>query len=132
MKKVSIILNMCIPVLWVIVFFFTLYEVGTVDYGDIYLFLYLSLPLILFVVNTFAEVQVKKLVLLYFMSAVMQSIGIFVHVFLYYNFICGDPGTSAVGQAIMLITAMLNLILSLVGIIIKSIIAKFKKHKGTA
>ena len=76
----------------------------------------------MFVFNTFTEKKIKKLALLYLVSAGMQILGIFIQVLLHYNFISGDPGTSAVGQLIMLITAILNLVLSLMGIVIKSLI----------
>lgn len=81
----------------------------------------------MFVFNTFTEKKIKNLVLLYFISTVMQIVGIFLQVLLHYNFISGDPETPAVGQAIILLTAILNLVLSLIGIVIKSLILKFKK-----
>lgn len=129
MKKGSIILHVFIPVLWIIMFFIMLYEVGRLDYGLINIYLWFAIPVIMFVVNSFAESRIKKLLLLYFVSAVIQILGIWINTMLYYHFISEEL---MIGQLAMLITAMLNLLLSIVGIIIKSIIAKFRKQKGTA
>lgn len=98
-----------------------------IDYGDVYIFLWIAIPIGMFVFNTFTEKKIKKLALLYIASAGMQTLGIFIQVFLHYNFISGDPGTSAVGLLIIIMTAILNLILSLVGIVIKSIISRVKR-----
>ena len=129
MKKGSIILHVFIPVLWIIMFFIMLYEVGRLDYGLINIYLWFAIPVIMFVVNSFAESRIKKLLLLYFVSAVIQILGIWINTMLYYHFISEEL---MIGQLAMLITAMLNLLLSIVGIIIKSIIAKFRTQKGTA
>ncbi len=127
MKKINFVTNMLIPVLWIILFFFSKDEVFGIDYGDVYIFLWIAIPIGMFVFNTFTEKKINKLSLLYIVSAGMQILGIFIQVFLHYNFISGDPGTSAVGQLIIIITAILNLILSFVGIVIRSIISRFKK-----
>ncbi len=128
MKKINFITNMLIPVLWVLIFFITKYEVGKLDYGSIYIFLWFALPVIMFVFNTFSETQLRRLTLLYFISAVMQILGVFIHVFLYCSFIGSDPESSAVGLLAILITAILNLILSLIGIPIKGLMLRVKNH----
>ncbi|MBQ2614799.1 MAG: hypothetical protein IJB80_05685 [Clostridia bacterium] len=128
MKKINFIVNMFIPVLWIIIFFFAKDEAFGIDYGDVYTFFWIAIPIGMFVFNTFTEKKIKKLALLYLVSAGMQILGIFIQVLLHYNFISGDPGTSAVGQLIMLITAILNLVLSLMGIVIKSLILRLKKQ----
>jgi len=125
----NMILNIFIPVLWIIMFFIMLYEVGGLDYGLINIYLWFAIPVIMFLVNTLAEAQIKKLALLYLISTGVQIMGIVIYVFLYYHFISDEPGTNVVGQIAMLITGILNLLLSLIGIIVKSVILKFKKHK---
>ena len=129
MKKINtnILVNMLVPVLWIVVFFFTKYKIGRIDYGDVNLFLWIALPIGLFIYNTLSEIKIKKLGLLYIMSTSIQVLGVAIHIFLYYNFIGSDPETSAVGILIIILTTMLNLVLSLIGIGIKSIILKFKK-----
>ena len=82
----------------------------------------------LFVYNTITETKIKKLALLYLLSVIMQVVGVSIQVLLHYNFISGDPGTSAVGILAIVLTAILNLVLSIIGIIIKSIILRFKKQ----
>lgn len=128
MKRANILINALIPVLWIIIFFFAKDEAFGIDYGDVYTFFWIAIPIGMFVFNTFTEKKIKKLALLYIVSAGMQILGIFIQVLLHYNFISGDPGTSAVGQLIILITALLNLILSIIGIAIKSLILRFKKQ----
>ncbi len=130
MKKMNIIINMLIPVLWVIMFFIANYESYKLDYGGICIILWFAIPIIMFFFNTIAESKIKKLVLLYLMSAGIQVLGVFIHVFLYCNFIGTDPESSAVGQLAILITVILNIILSLIGIVIKSLIIKFKKSQS--
>ena len=128
MKKINFIIHMFILVLWIIMFFIANYASYNLDYGAICGFLWFALPVIMFVFNTFLETQLRRLALLYFISAVMQILGVFMHIFLYYHFISDEPGTSVVGQVAILITAVLNLVLAIVGITIKSLILRFKKH----
>ena len=128
MKKINFIVNMFIPVLWIIIFFFAKDEAFGIDYGDVYTFFWIAIPIGVFVFNTFTEKKIKKLALLYLISAVIQMLGVFIHVFLYYHFISNEPGTSVVGQIALLITAILNLVLSLMGIVIKSLILRLKKQ----
>ena len=118
---------MLIPVLWIIIFFIS-NVVWDLDSGIICIFLWIALPIIMFIFNTFSEPQLKRLALLYLISSLAQILGIFIDVALYYNFICGDPETPAVGLLIILLTAILNLILSLIGIGIKGLILRFKKN----
>lgn len=128
MKKINKILHICIPFLWIIVFFLTKYEIGNLDYALIIVCLWFSLPVIMFVVNTLAEKKIKKLALIYLISAVIQVSGVLIDGFLYYNFIGSDPETHAVIMLSFFITVILNIIFSLIGIIIKSIVYKFKKQ----
>lgn len=127
MKKINIIANMLTPVLWLIVFFIT-NVVWDLDYGSISIFLWFAIPIVMFVFNTFTESRLKRLVLLYLISAGMQVLGVLIDALLYCNFIGTDPESSAVGQLAILITAVLNMVLSLIGIAIKSLILRFKKH----
>ena len=119
---------MLIPVLWIIIFFFAKDEVFRLDYGDVYIFFWIAIPIGMFIFITFTERKIKELVLLYFVSAIMQMVGVFIQIVLHYNFISGDPETPAVGLLIILLTAILNLILSLIGIGIKGLILRFKKN----
>lgn len=128
MKRANIIINALIPVLWIILFFMTKYNVGRLDYGTIYIFLWFAIPIIMFIINTFSEIQLKRLVLLYLISAGLQVLGVLIEGVLYYNFIGSDPETSAVVWLSIIIVAILNLILSFIGIVIKSVILKFRKH----
>ena len=127
MKKASKILHICIPFLWIIVFFLTKYDVADLDYGSIHIFMWFALPIIMFVFNTFMEKKIKKLALIYLISAVIQVSGVLIYGFLYYNFIGSDPETHAVIMLSFFITVILNIVFSLIGIIIKSIVYKFKK-----
>ena len=127
MKKKNFIINALIPALWIIIFFFAKDELFGIDYGDVYTFFWIAIPIGMFVFNTCKEKKIKKLVLLYIISSGAQILGLFIQVFLHYNFISGDPETSAVGQLIIIITAILNLVLSLIGIAIKSMMLRFKK-----
>ena len=125
MKKASKILHICIPFLWIIVFFLTKYNLY---YGSIYFFLWFFLPVIMFVFNTLSENKIKRLALLYIISTVMQVLGVLIYGFLYYNFIGSDPETHAVIMLSFFVTVILNIVFSLIGIIIKSIVYKFKKQ----
>lgn len=127
MKKINIIANMFIPVLWIIVFFVT-NVVWDLDYASISIFLWFAIPIVMFVFNTFTELRLKRLVLLYLISAGMQVLGVLIAGVLYYNFIGSDPETSAVVWLSIIITAILNLVLSLMGIVIKSLILRLKKQ----
>lgn len=127
MKKKNIIINILIPIVWIIVFFFAKDEAFGIDYGDVYAFFWIAIPIGIFVFNTFTEKNLKKLALLYFVSAIMQMAGIFLQTLLHYNFISGDSETPAVGQLIIILTTIFNLILSLIGIAVKGLILKFKK-----
>lgn len=128
MKRVNIIINAFIPVLWIIMFFMIKYDIGRLDYGTIYIFLWFAIPIIMFSFNTFTEPQLKKLVLLYLISAGLQVLGVLIEGVLYYNFIGSDPETSAVVWLSIIIVAILNLILSLIGIAIKGLMSRVKKH----
>ena len=128
MKKKTIIINILIPIVWIIVFFFAKDEAFGIDYGDVYAFFWIAIPIGIFVFNTFTEKNLKKLALLYFVSAIMQMAGIFLQTLLHYNFISGDSETPAVGQLIIILTTIFNLILSLFGIAVKGLILKFKKR----
>lgn len=127
MKKINIIANMLIPVLWLIVFFVS-NVVWDLDYASISIFLWFTIPIVMFIFNTFTELRLKRLVLLYLISAGMQVLGVLIAGVLYYNFIGSDPETSAVVWLSIIIVAILNLILSLIGITIKSLMLRFKKH----
>lgn len=127
MKKASKILHICIPFLWIIIFFLTKYDVADLDYGSIHIFMWFGLPFIMFVFNTLEEKKIKKLALIYLISAVMQTLVLMIYLNFYYKFIASDPGTLAIGQLSVFITIILNIVFSLIGIIIKSIVLKFKK-----
>ena len=127
MKKLNFIVNMFIPVFWIIVFFVT-NVVWDLDYASISIFLWFAIPIVMFVFNTFTELRLKRLVLLYLISAGMQVLGVLIAGVLYYNFIGSDPETSAVVWLSIIITAILNLVLSLMGIVIKSLILRLKKQ----
>ncbi len=128
MKKINFITNMLIPVLWLIEFFIIKCGISRLDFGKIYFFLWFAIPIIMFFFNTLVESKIKKLVLLYLISAGMQTLGVFIEGALYCTFIGTDPESSAVVQLAILITIILNFILSLIGVVIKGIILKFKKH----
>ena len=128
MKRANIIINAFIPVLWIIMFFMIKYDIGRLDYGTIYIFLWFAIPIIMFIINTFSEIRLKRLVLLYLISAGLQVLGVLIEGVLYYNFIGSDPETSAVVWLSIIIVTILNLILSLIGIAIKGLILRFKKH----
>lgn len=128
MKRANIIINAFIPVLWIIMFFMIKYDIGRLDYGTIYIFLWFAIPIIMFIINTFSEIHLKRLVLLYLISAGLQVLGVLIEGVLYYNFIGSDPETSAVVWLSIIIVTILNLILSLIGIAIKGLILRFKKH----
>ncbi len=81
MKKINFIVNIFIPVFWIIMFFIAKYEVCTSDYGAVCIFLWFALPVIMFVINTFTESRLKKLVLRYLLSTGMQIIGIYIYSF---------------------------------------------------
>lgn len=80
MKRTNIIINAFVPVLWIIMFFMIKYDIGRLNYGDINLFLWFALPVIMFVVNTFTEFRIKKLALLYLISTGIQIIGIYIYI----------------------------------------------------
>lgn len=126
MKKMNFILHAFIPVLWIVMFFIANAD-WDLDYGSLCIFLWLVLPILIFIFNTFSETRFKRLLLLYLISAGIQIIGVSIHIFLYYHFISNDPGTSAVGLLAILITVVLNLVLSFFGIVIKGLILRFKK-----
>ena len=128
MKRANIIINAFIPVLWIIMFFMIKYDIARLDYGTIYIFLWFAIPIIMFIINTFSEIHLKRLVLLYLISAGLQVLGVLIEGVLYYNFIGSDPETSAVVWLSIIIVTILNLILSLIGIAIKGLILRFKKH----
>ena len=131
MKRANIIINAFIPVLWIIMFFMIKYDIGRLDYGTIYIFLWFAIPIIMFIINTFSEIHLKRLVLLYLISAGLQVLGVLIEGVLYYNFIGSDPETSAVVWLSIIIVTILNLILSLIGIAIKGLILRFKKHESS-
>ncbi len=96
--------------------------------AGIIFFLWFAIPIIMFIINTFSEIQVKRLVLLYLISAGLQVLGVLIEGVLYYNFIGSDPETSAVVWLSIIIVTILNLILSLIGIAIKGLMLRVKKH----
>ena len=128
MKRVNIIINAFIPVLWIIMFFMIKYDIGRLDYGTIYISLWIAIPIMMFIIHTFSEIQLKRLVLLYLISAGLQVLGVLIEGVLYYNFIGSDPETSAVVWLSIIIVTILNLILSLIGIAIKGLMLRVKKH----
>ena len=128
MKRANIMINALIPVLWIIMFFMIKYDIGRLDYGTIYISLWIAIPIMMFIIHTFSEIQLKRLVLLYLISAGLQVLGVLIEGVLYYNFIGSDPETSAVVWLSIIIVAILNLILSLIGIAIKGLMLRVKKH----
>ena len=83
MKKASKILHICIPFLWIIVFFLTKYDVADLEYGSIHIFMWFGLPFIIFVFNTLEEKKIKKLAFMYLISAVIQTLFLIIYLNFY-------------------------------------------------
>lgn len=129
MKKIktNILINMFVPIFGIVMFFYNYFEVNIFFYGDANLFIWILFPICMFIYNTFTEKQIKKLILLYIISSVAQSIGILIESLLYYFFYYTDMLSLSLSLLAIPFTIILNLVLSLIGIGIKSLILRFKK-----
>ncbi len=126
MRKSIIFINSLVPIFWITFFLCTKFNLFNADYGMLQIFLWFTIPVVMFVYNSFAEKDIKTSVLLYLTATGFQILGIILNWILYSSFIYSDSEGQLVSLLAVGIIISCNIILSLIGIVVKYII-KIKK-----
>ncbi len=126
MRKSIIFINSLVPIFWIIFFLCAKFNLFAADYGMLQIFLWFTIPVVMFVYNSFAEKDIKTNILLYLTATGFQILGIILNWILYSSFIYNDSEGQLVTLLAVGIIIGCNLILSLIGIAVKYIL-KIKK-----